>query len=166
MHRDWHNHLILTYVAVYYNNIWNSQNFPPLPDPLRNNNFFTAPVLRKRNRSTTKHSSSTLTMRLILPSSLSKAGHTMLALWLSPCLAQIWQVGDHRDLLKSTCLKLQALAATFTHLLLWNFDGLHSAWSWMTFLSIKKIYADFDWKSWRADGLQEQDTRWGHRPAL
>ena len=37
------------------------------------------------------------------------------------------QVGDHRDLLKLTYLKFQALAATFTHLLLWRFDDLHSA---------------------------------------
>jgi len=96
-------------------------------------------------------------MRLILPSSLSKACHTMLVLGLSPCLVQIWQVGDYRDMLKLTYLKFQGLAATFTHLLLWNFDDLHSAWSWMTFSSIKEIYANFDWKFWRADGMREQD---------
>jgi hypothetical protein len=49
------------------------------------------------------------------------------------------------------------LAATFTHLLLWNWNDLHSAWSWITLSSIKQLWANFDWKIWQADGMQEQD---------
>ncbi|KAG2148356.1 OPT oligopeptide transporter protein-domain-containing protein [Suillus cothurnatus] len=37
------------------------------------------------------------------------------------------------------------LAATFTHLLLWNLDDMRSAWSWMNLSSIKQIWANFDW---------------------
>ncbi|KAG1828958.1 OPT oligopeptide transporter protein-domain-containing protein [Suillus variegatus] len=49
------------------------------------------------------------------------------------------------------------LAATFTHLLLWNRDDLRSAWSWMTPSGVKQIWANFDWKFWKADGMRKQD---------
>jgi hypothetical protein len=54
-------------------------------------------------------------------------------------------------------LTSQALGATFTHMLLWNWDDLYSAWSWMTPSSIKQWWANFDWKVWQADGMREQD---------
>jgi len=54
-------------------------------------------------------------------------------------------------------LKSQGLAATFTHLLLWNWDDLRSAWSWMTPSGIKQWWANFNWKFWQADGMREQD---------
>lgn len=48
-----------------------------------------------------------------------------------------------------------ALAATFTHLLLWNRDDLRSAWSWMNMDSIKQMWKEFDWRFWKAGGQRE-----------
>ncbi|KAG2134272.1 OPT oligopeptide transporter protein-domain-containing protein [Suillus cothurnatus] len=50
------------------------------------------------------------------------------------------------------------LAATSTHLLLWNWNDICSAWSWMNPSSIKNIWANFDWKFWQADGMRKQDV--------
>jgi hypothetical protein len=47
------------------------------------------------------------------------------------------------------------LAATFTHLLLWNRNDLRAAWSWMNKESIRQMLAEFDWRFWRADGKRE-----------
>lgn len=47
------------------------------------------------------------------------------------------------------------IAATFTHLLLWNRDDLRAAWSWMNKDSLKQMWAEFDWRFWRADGNRE-----------
>ena len=90
----------VVFVAVYYNNIWKAQNFPfvsPLPGLLREYwrqlaNSFLSSCFTKMEQNTTKHSSSTLTTKLIPLSSLSKACHTTPVLGLFTCLAQIWQV--------------------------------------------------------------------------
>jgi len=51
----------------------------------------------------------------------------------------------------------QALGATVTHLLLWNWNDLRSAWSWVSLSSIRLWWADFNWKVWQADGMRRQD---------
>ena len=53
------------------------------------------------------------------------------------------------------------LAATFTHLLLWNRDDLRNAWSWMSPPEIRKQWQEFRWKNinwkfWNDDGMREQ----------
>jgi hypothetical protein len=42
-----------------------------------------------------------------------------------------------------------AMAATFTHLLLWNRDDIRAAWTWMNRDSIKKMISEFDWRIWK-----------------
>ena len=42
-----------------------------------------------------------------------------------------------------------ALAATFTHLLLWNRDDIRAAWGWMNKDSMKKMVAEADWRIWK-----------------
>ena len=49
------------------------------------------------------------------------------------------------------------MAATFTHLLLWNRDDLRVAWSWLSPSSLKGMWADFDWKFWRHDGVRPKE---------
>ena len=48
------------------------------------------------------------------------------------------------------------MAATFTHLLLWNLDDIESAWSWATPSNIRRLYAEFDWKFWKQDGMEKR----------
>jgi OPT oligopeptide transporter protein len=47
------------------------------------------------------------------------------------------------------------VAATFTHLLLWNRDDLRGAWSWANKDSLKRMWTEFDWRIWNADGKRE-----------
>lgn len=48
------------------------------------------------------------------------------------------------------------LAATFTHLLLWNLDDLRSAWGWANFSTLKESWRTFDWKFWQNDGMRDE----------
>lgn len=47
------------------------------------------------------------------------------------------------------------MAATFTHLLLWNRDDLRGAWSWMTPSALKQTWASFNWEFWKDNGMRE-----------
>lgn len=54
-----------------------------------------------------------------------------------------------------------ALAATFTHLLLWNRDDLRPAWSWMTPSNLQKWWQEFEWtriswQFWKDDGVRDK----------
>lgn len=47
------------------------------------------------------------------------------------------------------------LAATFTHLLLWNADDLRSAWSWASPWALRESWKTFNWKFWQTDGMRD-----------
>jgi hypothetical protein len=47
-----------------------------------------------------------------------------------------------------------AMAATFTHLLLWNRSDLKGAWSWATPTALKKSWATFNIRFWENDGMR------------
>ncbi|KAG2353183.1 OPT oligopeptide transporter protein-domain-containing protein [Suillus spraguei] len=121
---------MVVFVAVYYNNIWKAQNFP-----------FLSQLLFYEN-------GTQYNQTLILNSNY-EVDPTLLAEQGLPYYASTWIV----YLLTSNL----GLAATFTHLLLWNWDDLCSAWSWMSLSSIKQLWANFDWKFWQADGMRKQD---------
>jgi len=46
-------------------------------------------------------------------------------------------------------------AATLTHLLLWNRNDLCGAWSWVNKESLSRMWTEFDWRFWKADGKRE-----------
>lgn len=50
------------------------------------------------------------------------------------------------------------MGATFTHLLLWNRDDMKAAWDWMNPTSIKRIWANFNWRFWKEDGMRSQNV--------
>jgi hypothetical protein len=82
-----------------------------------------------------------------------EVGPTLLAEQGLPYYASTWVV-----YLLSTNL---GLAATFTHLLLWNRDDLRGAWEWMRPSRIYKKWQDFrlrnvNWKFWQNNGMREQ----------
>jgi hypothetical protein len=47
------------------------------------------------------------------------------------------------------------MAATFTHLLIWNRDDLRGAWSWANKDSLRRMWTEFNWRIWTADGKRE-----------
>ncbi|KAF8124327.1 OPT oligopeptide transporter protein-domain-containing protein [Boletus edulis] len=125
---------IFVFVAVFYNNIWKSQNFP-----------FLSQLLFYENGTVYNQS-------LILTSNY-EVDPTLLAEQGLPYHAGTWVV-----YLLSTNL---GLAATFTHLLLWNRDDLREAWSWMSPSKLRKQWLEFrwqnvNWKFWKDDGIREQ----------
>ena len=57
-----------------------------------------------------------------------------------------------------------ALAATITHLLLWNHDDLCEAWSWMSPSNVRSHWQEFRWKNinwkfWNDDGVRKRPQK-------
>ena len=53
------------------------------------------------------------------------------------------------------------MAATFTHLLLWNRKDLEAAWSWMRPSGLRRMWANrksFDWRIWKDDGMRNREV--------
>jgi hypothetical protein len=48
------------------------------------------------------------------------------------------------------------LGATFTHLLIWNYNDIKGAWSWMSLSSLKRMYQNFNWRFWTDDGMRKK----------
>lgn len=119
---------IVVLSAVYYKNIWKAQNFP-----------FLSQLLFYEN--------GTVYDQLLILNDQLEVDPTLLAEQGIPFYASTWVVG-----LLSTNL---GMAATFTHLLLWNRDDMRDAWSWATPTGIKRMYKDFNWRFWRSDGVRE-----------
>ncbi|KAH7929731.1 OPT oligopeptide transporter [Leucogyrophana mollusca] len=120
---------MVVFVATFYNNVWKAQNFP-----------FLSQLLFYEN--------GTLYNQSLILNENYEVDPTLLAEQGLPYYATTWVV-----YLLATNL---GLAATFTHLFLWNRDDLRGAWSWMNIRTIKDTWATFDWKFWQNDGIREQ----------
>ncbi|KAJ7364210.1 OPT oligopeptide transporter protein-domain-containing protein [Mycena albidolilacea] len=118
---------IIVFVAVYYNNIWNAKTFPFLSQTL----FY---------------ANGSVYDQLLILNDKFEVDPTLLAEQGLPFYSSTWVVQ-----LLTTNL---GMAATFTHLLLWNRDDLRGAWSWMTPSALKRSWADFNWKFWQDDGMR------------
>ncbi|KAI0317705.1 OPT oligopeptide transporter protein-domain-containing protein [Amylostereum chailletii] len=116
------------FVAVYYKNIWDAKNFPFLSQTL----FYENGTLYNQT--------------LILNENL-EVDKTLLAEQGLPFYSATWVTQ-----LLSTNL---GMAATFTHLLLWNFSDMSGAWSWATPSNILRLWSRFDWRFWRDEGLRD-----------
>ncbi|KAF8120919.1 OPT oligopeptide transporter protein-domain-containing protein [Boletus edulis] len=124
---------MVVFVSVYYNNIWESQNFPFLSQLLFYGN-------------------GTIYDQLLILDSNYEVDPTLLAEQGLPFYAGTFVVT-----IIATNL---GMAATFTHLLLWNRDDLRGAWSWMSPSNICKQWKEFTWnnvkwKFWNDDGIRE-----------
>ncbi|KAG1846054.1 OPT oligopeptide transporter protein-domain-containing protein [Suillus subalutaceus] len=126
----------VVFVAVYYNNIWKAQNFP-----------FLSQLLYYEN-------GTQYDQTLILNSNY-EVDPTLLAEQGLPYYSSTWVV---YLLTQNLASSPNSLGALFTHLLLWNRSDISSAWTWMNPSGIKNIWANFDWKFWRADGMRKQDV--------
>ena len=70
------------------------------------------------------------------------------------CSVQPYYAGSWVVQLLTTNL---GLGATFTHLMIWNFDDLIGAWSWLSPSSLKSMYQNFNWRFWKDDGIRNED---------
>ncbi|KIK49247.1 hypothetical protein CY34DRAFT_20248 [Suillus luteus UH-Slu-Lm8-n1] len=119
---------MIVFVTVFYNNIWESQNFP-----------FLAQLLFYEN--------GTIYNQTLIMNSNYELDPALVAEQGLPFYSGTWII-----YLMSTNL---GLAATFTHLLLWNKDDLREAWIWMNMDTLKSWRANFDWKFWKHSGKRE-----------
>ncbi|KAH9176603.1 OPT oligopeptide transporter protein-domain-containing protein [Lactarius sanguifluus] len=119
---------IVVFVAIYYNNIWESKNFPFLSQELFYEN-------------------GTIYDQLLVLNDKLEVDPTLLAEQGLPFYAGTWVI-----YLLSTNI---GTAATFTHLLLWNRNDLRGAWGWANKESLKRMWTEFDWRFWKADGIRE-----------
>ncbi|KAI9442371.1 OPT oligopeptide transporter protein-domain-containing protein [Lactarius indigo] len=119
---------IVIFVAVYYNNIWESRNFPFLSQELFYEN-------------------GTVYDQLLVLNDNLEVDPTLLAEQGLPFYAGTWII-----YLLTTNI---GTAATFTHLLLWNRNDLRGAWGWVNKDSLKRMWTEFDWRFWKADGARE-----------
>ncbi|KAG1905875.1 OPT oligopeptide transporter protein-domain-containing protein [Suillus fuscotomentosus] len=118
----------VVFVAVFYNNIWESRNLP-----------FLAQLLFYEN--------GTVYDQTLIMNSNYEVDPTLVAEQGLPFYAGTWIV----NLLAMNL----ALAATFTHLLLWNKDDLSAAWTWINMDTLRSWRANFDWKFWKHSGERE-----------
>ncbi|KAE9405207.1 OPT superfamily oligopeptide transporter [Gymnopus androsaceus JB14] len=121
---------MVVFCGVYYGDIWNAKALPFLSQEL----FYPNGTLYNQT--------------LILNSNF-EVDPTLLAEQGLPFYAATWVVQ-----LLTTNL---GMAATFTHLLLWNRDDLRLAWSWASPSSIKRTIRNFNWKIWEDAGLRNVD---------
>ncbi|KAI0030545.1 OPT oligopeptide transporter protein-domain-containing protein [Vararia minispora EC-137] len=119
---------MVVFCAVYYKNIWNSLSLPFLSQEL----FYENGTLYNQT--------------LILNDKL-EVDPTLLAEQGLPFYSGTWVTQ-----LLSTNL---GMAATFTHILLWNFDDIRGVWAWVSIPSIKRMVSNFNWQFWRDEGKQE-----------
>ncbi|KAG1827141.1 OPT oligopeptide transporter protein-domain-containing protein [Suillus subaureus] len=119
---------MVVFVAIFYNNIWESQDFP-----------FLAQLLFYEN--------GTVYNQTLIMNSNYEVDTTLVVEQGLPFYAGTWIIN-----LLSTNL---GLAATFTHLLLWNKDDLRPAWIWMNMDTLRSWRANFDWKFWKHSGQRE-----------
>lgn len=116
------------FAAVYYNNTWESKSFPFLSQELFYEN-------------------GTVYDQLLILNDKLEVDPTLLAEQGLPFYAGTWVT----YLLTSNI----GMAATFTHLLLWNRNDLRAAWSWINKESIMQMWTEFDWRFWKADGNRQ-----------
>ncbi|KAI0306821.1 OPT oligopeptide transporter protein-domain-containing protein [Multifurca ochricompacta] len=122
---------LVVFVAVYYNNVWESRKFPFLSQELFYEN-------------------GTVYNQLLILNDKLEVDPNLLAQQGLPFYAGTWVA----YLLTSN----MGLAATFTHLLLWNRNDLRAAWSWINKESLEQMWAQFNWRFWKADGKRKAPT--------
>ncbi|KZV86717.1 OPT superfamily oligopeptide transporter [Exidia glandulosa HHB12029] len=122
---------IVVFCGVFYGNIWKSRGLPFLAQDL----FYENGTVYDQTR--------ILVDFVVDKDLLAKEG--------LPFYAGTWVV----NLLSSNL----GLAATFTHLLLWNYNDLKLAWSWATPSGIRAMWSRFNWRFWQASGDRTEEIR-------
>ncbi|KAI0266365.1 OPT oligopeptide transporter protein-domain-containing protein [Gloeopeniophorella convolvens] len=119
---------IVVFVGVYYKNIWNAKSLPFLSQTL----FY--------------QNGTEYNQTLILNSNY-EVDKTLLAEQGLPYYSATWVVQ-----LLTTNL---GMAATFTHIILWNREDISAAWKWATPSNLRKTAANFNWRFWQDEGVRE-----------
>ena len=130
---------ISVFMGVYYMNVWRAQDFPFLSQSLFSSDS-NSTVYSVYNQTAVLNSNNELD-----ESALSTLGIPYFAT-------------TYATYILSTNL---AITATFTHMLLWNYNDIKSAWSFASAKNLKKLASPRSWnyRFWKTDGEQvSEDT--------
>lgn len=116
---------IAVFIAVFYGNVWKARNFP-----------FLSQVLFYEN--------ATLYDQSLIMGANYQVDPQLVAEQGLPYYASTWVI-----YLIATNL---ALAATVTHLLIWNHNDLRAAWTWLSPASFQHTWNEIHWRFWKYDG--------------
>lgn len=125
---------IVLFMAIYYRNVWNSQNFP----------FLSQLLFYGDSNSTYYH---TYNQSLILNEDFT-INQDLLRQQGLP-----WLTGTYISYLITSNM---GLTATFTHMLLWNFDDIKTGWAWAAPSKLKKWLQPSTWKFWANQETPEE----------
>jgi OPT family oligopeptide transporter len=127
---------ICVFMGVYYMNVWNAQSFPFLSQLLFSNSS-NSTSYQQYNQTAVLDSNNVLD-----PVALDQLGVPYFAT-------------TYATYILSTNL---AITATFTHMFLWNYNDIKSAWSFASWSNIKRLArpATWNYRFWRTE---TEDTR-------
>ncbi|KJA26235.1 hypothetical protein HYPSUDRAFT_307929 [Hypholoma sublateritium FD-334 SS-4] len=122
---------VVVFVGVYYGNIWQAKSLPFLSQEL----FYP---------------NGSVYDQLLILNDKFEVDKTLLAEQGLPFYAATWVVQ-----LLTTNL---GMGATFTHLLIWNFDDLKGAWNWATPSGIRALWKNFNIRFWQDNGMRDVEA--------
>jgi hypothetical protein len=118
---------IVVFAGVFYGNIWDAQKFPFLSQAIYSANGSDGTNFTQYNQTSVLNSKWEVELDLI--------GDQGLPYFASTTAVNILSTN-------------MAIAATFTHLLLWNYNDLKDAWSFMKLSSLKALFNPRTWRFW------------------
>ena len=116
----------ILFMGVYYGNIWRSYDFPFLSQELFN--------------TTSNTTNYVVYNQTLILNDKFEIDHAKLAQEGIP-----WLTGSYIAYLITTNM---GLTATFTHMLMWNFDDIKAGWMWAAPSNLKKLLKASTWKFW------------------
>jgi len=122
---------ICVFMGIYYMNIWDAQNFPFLSQLLFSNSS-NSTLYQQYNQTAVLDSNNILD-----PVALDQLGVPYFAT-------------TYASYILTTNL---AITATFTHMFLWNYNDIKSAWSFASWSNVKRLVrpATWDYRFWRTE---------------
>ncbi|MCJ1378457.1 hypothetical protein MMC17_001556 [Xylographa soralifera] len=125
---------IILFMAVYYSNVWNSQNFP-----------FLSQLLFDNTSNASTYSPYNLSLILTPENEIDQAGLTENGI--------PWMTGTYVSYLITTNM---GITATFIHMFLWNYNDIKVGWSFLSIANLKKILEPSTWMFWKGGQSKEQ----------
>ena len=129
----------ITFMAVYYGNIWRSYDFPFLSQELLDG-------------------SSNSTNYVVWDQSRVLNDKFEIDRAKLDAVGIPYLTGTYIVYLITSNM---GLTATFTHMLLWNFDDIKAGWSWCSFSNLRKLMNPQTWKFWQ--NIESPEERFERR---
>ena len=125
---------IILFMGLFYNNVWNSQNFPFLSqflfDDTSNGSYYSV-----YNQTLILNPDQTINTTALYEQGIP------------------WLTGTYVGYLITSNM---GLTATFTHMLLWNFNDIKAGWGWAEPANLRRMFSGKWWRFWDARESPEE----------